>query len=175
MGTAFWILAVVGALLALLIIAGLIGAAGQKTATTPVDNSEAVKNYYVQLKGLNSTVSNAYLEAATKAAKGDVNGAYSDFKGVDGQKIKGAIMLTYELQGNVPDVSGKQLLIDATQKFLLSFNKRQDAVNFFVEGIEENNTGKFLEAKAASEKADAYLIEANTSLQEIADKYGFEK
>ena len=175
MGAAFWILATIGALLALVIIAGLIGASVQKADKLPVDNSEAVKGYYTQLKGLNSTVSNAYLEATTKAAKGDAQGAYADFKGVAGQKIKGAIMLTYELQGNVPNVSDKQLLIDTTQKFLLSFNKRQDAVNFFIEGIEENNAGKFLEAKTASEKADTYLIEANTSLQAIADKYGFDK
>ena len=134
------------------------------------ENKE-IRDYYTKLVGYQAVVAKTYYDTAKKAGDGDVAGAYLDFKGDAGYKISGARQQLFELSIDVPDVADKQLLKDAADKLSTGAYKIEEAMKLFEEGVENDSSGKILEATAASQKGAGYFNEGSVLLKEIATKY----
>ena len=159
--------------LASLMMLAVISSTPDSEKMLPVEQqNQAVVAYYKKLNELNLHANTAYYKAAKKATDGDVQGAYSDFKGNVELEFRGLGMVLTELKSEIPNVPDKKLLSDALEKLRVSANVRHDAIELFLEGVEENKEGKFLEAKAKNERAEGYLQEFHKLMEEIANKHG---
>ena len=169
-----WILWIIAGFMGLILIAGLVGSIGYK-ATSPKENPEAAREFYVQLKNLHVSVNTAYAMAAKKATEGNIQGAYADFKSPVHTMVKMGESKAADLERSVPNVPDKELLKEAANYLGLSFYKRDKAISAFLEGVEENNQGKFVESRTENDKADEYLSQATAAFEKIESKYGLGK
>ncbi len=161
-------------LMAILLIWFIVAVEGSNNSKPiPVaQEQQAVKDYYKKLMDLSTPATTAYQLTAKKAAAGDIKGTYQDFKGKTGQLVQYASFELFKLKSQVPEVSEKQLLDDATQNLWLSFSIRDEAIKAFDQGVEESKEGKFLEAKNSFKKADGYFEHAKDLLEQVSNKYG---